>query len=109
MLVFLVERRRSRICSPMGVPPGSRRRRILRPWDWMASMRSFIWVVLPQPSGPSKTMNLPGRRESELVWDLAMCILANGVGAMLRECGGWGQWGRELVWKGDATGVRFLE
>src|SRR4051812_17417052 len=43
--------------SPMGVPPGSRTRTTARPSSSRAAASIAAWVVLPQPSRPSKEKN----------------------------------------------------
>src|SRR5688500_12165422 len=52
-------RRSERMRSPVGVPPGSRTTRCGTPRDRSSSARRVIWVVLPAPSGPSKTSSRP--------------------------------------------------
>src|SRR5438552_17591378 len=48
--------RRARICSPMGVVPGSRTRIASLLLVVRCLSRSCAWVDLPHPSGPSSTM-----------------------------------------------------
>src|SRR5579884_299053 len=49
----------SRMRSPMRVPPGSRVTIGSRPRLLNQAARSWSWVLLPAPSGPSKVMNRP--------------------------------------------------
>src|SRR5438270_13827643 len=53
-------RSRSRILSPSSVPPGSRTTSGLR--SLRARARRVTCVDLPEPSGPSKVMNRPGKK-----------------------------------------------
>lgn len=50
-----------RIASPILVPPGSRTSQTPTPEMVMSSTKRRSWVDFPEPSGPSKTMNLPRR------------------------------------------------
>ncbi len=47
------------ILSPMAVPPGSIAPTTSIPWHSRYSRRIFSCVPFPEPSGPSRTMNLP--------------------------------------------------
>src|SRR5271157_3642078 len=48
-----------RIFMPMGVPPGSAVSSTVRPRARRRVARRCIWVVLPEPSMPSKVMKRP--------------------------------------------------
>ncbi len=66
----------SLIFSPMGVPPGSLTWQTSI-WFCLASCAKRLYcVVLPEPSGPSKTMNFPFRACSHvlLVWLGFVCF-----------------------------------
>lgn len=51
----------SRISSPMIVLPGSRTEQTGMELFFAKVMKRLKIVVLPEPSGPSKTMNFPAR------------------------------------------------
>src|SRR5919204_3839161 len=64
-----------RTSSPSAVPPGSRVTTTSRPSCSRASARSFVWVVLPEPSRPSNVTNI--RR---LGYEPLRAIVTGGAG-----------------------------
>ncbi len=63
--------------SPSAVPPGSRQVVTVRPSERSQSASNFAWVVLPPPSGPSRTRKNP--RDGGEVWDMGEKVTTKGT------------------------------
>src|SRR5690606_16488331 len=65
----------SLIFSPMTVVPGSRKLTTSTPNELIQSASIFICVLFPQPSGPSRTINLPFNLFSKIPCPLLLIFI----------------------------------